>query len=39
MEDRILVVDDEKEIRELLLKALTRLSIFEWNWLRMGKKL
>jgi signal transduction histidine kinase len=28
MEDRILVVDDEKEIRELLLKALTRLSHF-----------
>jgi DNA-binding NtrC family response regulator len=28
MEDRILVVDDEKEIRELLLKALTRLSNF-----------
>jgi len=28
MEDRILVVDDEKEIRELLFKALTRLSHF-----------
>lgn len=28
MEDRILVVDDEKDIRELLLKALTRLSHF-----------
>ncbi len=28
MEDRILVVDDEKEIRELLMKTLTRLSHF-----------
>jgi CheY-like chemotaxis protein len=28
MEDRILVVDDEKEIREMLLKALTRLTEF-----------
>ena len=28
MENRILVVDDEKEIREMLLKALTRLTEF-----------